>query len=639
MRWIALLSLALLGIGVAPAQIVPQLGIAQIASIDIPSDPVRYQRARDLGATWNRFPVYWDRIETRAGRYDWDAYDELIEVDTAYGLQPLPILLGIPAIHRVGDSIDHLYAPIFHDDSDDPAPNKPINPNNPWAAFVRAAVERYMPGGTLSQALQWDGERGVRVWEVWNEPDYEPFWSAGPSVFARLLKVAYLSIKTIDPGAVVMFGGLLYPTSNNFLAEVLNIYVNDASAPAHNWYMDVVGVHNYGDAWRSGWLTLYTRQTMIAFGFERPIWLTETGVPVWDDYPGATWAEQSPRARDGYATQEQQADFLIQSAAYAWSEGASHIFYHQLYDDCGNQPPGTNFPPHDGDLCTPGEICFGDAFGVYRNPANAVCFAQHPQPDTARPVAEAFRLLADAFGGVPMNARGIVNDARTDGIITIEFARATTNEWITVAWNTAQTPRALSLPARSGSARLLSRTERETILPTLGAYRIDLAPAAMPRQRFLPPDERFAIDIGGAPIIVIEPLDAPPSFATHTPVSTPISGAPTLAVQLSEAQIAALIAESPSGVAFVSLNIARLRAAPNTQTGAVIGQMPLGVSAPVIGVTAARDWLQVEYAGQTAWVAAFLGIVLGDLENVPIITPAVDAPPVESTPETAPASG
>lgn len=495
-----------------------RLGITFISSIDIPHEPERYERAVALGASWNRFPMYWDRIESQADRFNWDAYDELIVIDTNYGLRDVVVLLGIPGQWRVGDSIAGLREPIFDDGTDNPAPGKPINPANPWARFVRLAVERYMPEGALAQAQGWQRGEGIRVWEIWNEPDYAPFWSGGTADYARLLKVAYLAIKTIDPDAVVMFGGLLYPTQNNFLAQVLNIFINDPSARDNNWYMDAVGVHNYGDAWRSGWLTLVARQTMIAFGFERPVWITETGVPVWDDYPGPAWLTRDQQLRGGFASQVQQANFIIQSAAYAWSEGAEVILWHQLYDDCGNQPPGTNFPPHDGALCVGNATCFGEAFGMFRNPESSVCFAQHPTPDSPRPVTAAFRLLAETLGAGGLSRRGVVSDTRTDGLVTIEFTRPAADEWIVVMWNTRPNLQTIALPAQGTSARLHTLDGQRTILPSNGVYRVDLLPATMPRQRFLPDDQRAPIDIGGAPVILIERIaPTPASFATNTP--------------------------------------------------------------------------------------------------------------------------
>ncbi|PJF24522.1 MAG: hypothetical protein CUN53_17410, partial [Phototrophicales bacterium] len=241
-------------------------------------------------------------------------------------------------------------------------------------------------------------------------------------------------------------------------------------------------------------------------------------VPVWDDYPGPSWLTQNQRLRGGFASQEQQANFIIQSAAYAWSEGAEVILWHQLYDDCGNQPPGTNFPPHDGTMCVGDAACFGEAFGMFRNPESSVCFAQHPTPDSPRLVARAFRLLADTLGIGGLSRRGVVNDTRTDGLVTIEFTRPQTDEWLVVMWNTRPTLQTIALPAQGSSARLYTLDGQRTIQPVNGAYRIELPPATMPRQRFLPDDQRAPIDIGGAPVILIERIAAAPvPFATNTP--------------------------------------------------------------------------------------------------------------------------
>ncbi len=175
---------------------------------------------------------------------------------------------------------------------------------------------------------------------------------------------------------------------------MLQIYQDDPLRTQFNWYMDQVAVHNYGYAWRSGWLVLVARQTLSAYGLNRPIWLNETGVNVWDDYPGPLWTGDDPSQHVGRATADQQASFFIQSAAFAWSEGADVVFFHQLFDDCGDQPAGTNFPYHSGELCTQIDPCFGDAFGLYRNEATAICFSHSIAPGTARPAAQAFQLVA-----------------------------------------------------------------------------------------------------------------------------------------------------------------------------------------------------------------------------------------------------
>jgi hypothetical protein len=604
-----------------------RLGIAHISSVDVPRSDARYQRALDLGASWNRWPLYWDRVETRRGAFDWDAYDALVSEDLSHDLNLNVILLGIPAHRREGDTITNLREPVFADETDMPTSEKAVNPQNPWAVFVRDAVRRYMPGGVLAQRESWADEQGVRVWEIWNEPDYEFFWSGGVEEYARLLQVAYLVIKAYDPDATVMMGGLLYPTQANWLARVLSVYQDEIDPEANNWYMDAVAIHNYGDAWRTGWLTLVVRQTLVEYGLERPIWVTETGVPLWDDYPGPTWTEDEPDARGLLATAEQQAAFMIQSAAYAWAEGARVIIYHQLYDDCGNQPPGTDFAPDATAMpvCRPGEICAGDVFGMFTNPANAICFSQHPQPDSARPVADAFRLLAAVFAE-PFSRRGVIDDVREDEAVVISFTRPDSDERIVIVWNTTTEALELSLPAYGTGAALVSVGSQRSIAPVDGAYMLRLPAATMPRQRFLEP--RLSVDIGGMPLILIEQMTnadaiAQLEFDTFESATQPVVASSPAQTTLGDDQIAELTAASPTGVVFYSLDNARLRNLPSTEGTQVITTLRIGQSVPIIGRLADNSWWQVDFEGQQAWVAEFLGEVYGDVNAVPVVEVAL----------------
>jgi hypothetical protein len=249
--------------------------------------------------------------------------------DLAQGLGIDAILLGRPAFYADDTRIKGLQEPIFADGSDTPSQSKKLNPRNHWVNFVQKAVLRYKPGGELSRDKGWAKDQGIRIWEIWNEPDFLPFWSASIVDYARLLKTAYIVIKQVDPDAQVMFAGLLFGSNDNWLARVLAIYQDDPFHEAYNWYMDMVAVHNYSYPWRSGWLVNVVDQTLIAYKLKRPIWLNESGVPVWDDYPGPLWAT-TPAEKQLRATSQQQANFFVQSAAYAYAEGAAVVFFNQL---------------------------------------------------------------------------------------------------------------------------------------------------------------------------------------------------------------------------------------------------------------------------------------------------------------------
>lgn len=490
-----------------------RLGITFISSTGIPADDNRYQNALRLGAAWNRWPLYWNEVELNPGQYIWDAYDRLVVDDIEHNLSINAILLGRPPFQADGNSIRGLNEPVFTDGSDIPGAGKVINPANPWASFVFSAVSRYRPGGTLAVQRAWTNGEGIRVWEVWNEPDHKQFWQGSYRQYARLLKVAYLSAHHAYPEANVMFGGLLYPTPVNWLAQVLSIFSTDPQRQANNWYMDSVGVHSYAYPWRSGWLVRYAKQTLRAYDLDRPIWLNESGVQAWDDYPGPVWAIQGTGENFKQANLSQQAWFFIQSTAFAWAEGAEVVFYHQLYDDCGNQPAGTNFPPHNGELCSSLSPCFGDSFGLYRNPSGAVCFSQHPQPNTPRPASLAFRMLAEVFQGARFSGGDVTYS--DEGAIRITFEDSARQQRIHIMWNRTFAPIRYRLEAGGSQALLYTFAGTNSIAPDAGGnYRIDL-PQALP-DNYPELENNDITAIGGPPVILVERADG----ILPTPVNT-----------------------------------------------------------------------------------------------------------------------
>ena len=475
-----------------------RLGITFVGFIDNNMGPERYRNALILGSGWNRWPLYWDRVELQPGEYNWLAYDKLVATDIRHGLRTNAILLGRPVFWQAGDSISNLFQPIFADGTDSGGPDVAINLDNPWAQYVHYAVMRYMPGGVLAQHNNFGAEAGIRAWEVWNEPDVPHFWSAGSEAYARLLKVAAIVIRTVDPEAKVLFGGLLYANDQGFLSRVLRQIRSDPLRDRFDWFFDVIALHSYDDPWRSGWLAKVVEDTLKSYQIRRPVWLNETGVSVWDDYPGPVWAH-NPEQRSRLATARQQAYFLVMSAAFAWAKGVEVVFYHQLYDDCGNYPAGSDFEPHGGELCANG-LCFGDAFGIYRNARGSHCFSHHPHANTPRPVARAFLVLAEVFGSqafAPISLAGIDDD-----VTEIVFQRSS-GERIIVLWNNTSEALTVTLKATGADANLHFVNGETTLFPAInGNYTLDLKPAS--DYSFPDLERNRSSAIGGEPIILVE---------------------------------------------------------------------------------------------------------------------------------------
>ncbi len=257
------------------------------------------------------------------------------------------------------------------------------------------------------------------------------------------------------------------------------------------------------------------RQNLDRYGLIRPIWLNESGVPVWDDYPGPTWTADTPASRILRATEEQAAAFVVESTVYAWAAGAEVVFYHQLYDDCGNQPAGTNFPPNDGKLCETGQACWGDAHGLYRNERSATCFSQSPLPGTPRPAAAAYYRLAEVFGTADFD-NPMVKDPDGNGVL-ITFERPATEERISVMWNRTLRQTNLPVSAVGTQGELYSISDQDwNITPEDGLYSIGLPPATRDDYPYLPADE--VSGIGGPPFILVEKETEPPTNPALVPI-------------------------------------------------------------------------------------------------------------------------
>lgn len=501
----------------------PSYGLAFISSAESPADEQRYQNALLTGATWNRWPLYWPLIEATPGEFNWLNQDVAFIGDFSHALQTNAILLGTPPFYttapptrKISPVRDELFLyeperatpvglfePIFSDGTDVPGPEKSINPANVWARFVYEAISRYKPDGVLAQQNQWRGNIGITHWEIWNEPDLDFFWDGSNDEYGRLLKVAYLTAELADPNAQILLGGMAHFEDPNFYNQIMTLYDADPLAAPYGYFHDIVATHNYLYAWQSWHDADQINQTLAARGLEKPIWLNETGVPVWNDYPGPLCESTSPYR----ATMTEQADFIIQSAFYARMAGVDTFFFFQLYDDCGNVPGNHAYYPPEScspTVTEPG----GDAFGLFRNPTDAVCYTQHPQPETPRPSLAAYQLLTNYFIGVePLWWQ------TNGGQEWLAFYKPTTEERIMGVWARYGVWETAVLPATNPSATLLTPDgAAQTIVATDGYYTLSLPPATNQNAIWDP----TLFPIGGRPYILIESDTFPPEVVTLT---------------------------------------------------------------------------------------------------------------------------
>jgi hypothetical protein len=213
---------------------------------------------QDLGAKWMRVTMSWSDVETSKGTYSPSHWDTAIAAAATSGTKLLVTVYTSPswASGRAEDS----------------AP--PLNPAD-YANFMRYAAARW-------------GDK-VDAWEIWNEQNSSTFWSTGPSPsgYANLLKAAYPAVKSADPTALVVYGGV----SHNDYRFIEQSY---AAVPDLGDYYDVMATHPYPtpayqppeSTWLDGDGRLAVRafssyreirNVMLANGDDKPLWFTEFG--------------------------------------------------------------------------------------------------------------------------------------------------------------------------------------------------------------------------------------------------------------------------------------------------------------------------------------------------------------------------
>ena len=167
---------------------------------------------------------------------------------------------------------------------------KETQPQNPadYANFMRFLATRYA------------GK--VEAYEVWNEQNIDRFWSTGVNAaeYVDLLKPAYAAIKSADPNAKVVFGGL---STNDYG------FVEDAYAAGAKGHFDVMSVHPYtcntspevikrdgSGRIASATATSATARCArrwLARGDAKPIWFTEFG---WSTTSGSCGVSEATQA-------------------------------------------------------------------------------------------------------------------------------------------------------------------------------------------------------------------------------------------------------------------------------------------------------------------------------------------------------
>ena len=220
-----------------------------------PSDAdARWMSAGGIAAI--RLPLRWSAVEPTPPEdpsppggpplhhYDWSRFDQAVEVAVSHDLEVLPYLYRTPA---------------WLEAAPEALPTSSEAERAGWVAFVEAAVRRYGPAGDFwiehspfsADPLPF---RPIRRWQVWNEENFFYFaYPVSPPAYSLLLEDSAEAIRSVDPEARVLLGGLYgrprgaFPKAMRATRYLQSLY----AIPGLRRSFDEVAVHPYA-AQRAG---------------------------------------------------------------------------------------------------------------------------------------------------------------------------------------------------------------------------------------------------------------------------------------------------------------------------------------------------------------------------------------------------
>jgi Cellulase (glycosyl hydrolase family 5) len=261
-----------------------------------------FQAVSDSGTQWVRAFLYWSDIEHSKGTYNKTTlgyYDKAIARLPA-GVKVLLVVVGTPAWANAGAG-----------------QTVPPTNNQDYADFVHFLAGRFAGH--------------VQAYEIWNEEDLNIWWDApNASRYVALLKPAYAAIKSADPAATVVLGGLtgndyqflqrIYDAGGKGSFDVVSDHTDTACGVAspesyirdQSGLMDQDSFLSYREvakviAANEG---VATDSSGLPQSLPTPIWLTEFG---WAVSPKLCDAGAFAGKKAGGVTDAQQQQYMLQA--------------------------------------------------------------------------------------------------------------------------------------------------------------------------------------------------------------------------------------------------------------------------------------------------------------------------------------
>jgi len=283
------------------------------------------EMARQAGIRWAKQQFLWAYIEPESGRYEWQAYDAIVD---------LLLANDIEVIARLDWPPDWVAKQPWVAESFRRRQNAPPADVQDYARFVAATVRHF--------------QGRVRFYQVWNEPNllsewgFNPAHPVDPAEYVELLAAAAGAARAVDPNVVILLAPLAINVESVDLAGNMSDldYLRGLYEAGAGPYFDVLTANAFGmdqppEAEPSAAVLNFRRVELQRAVMERfgdaakPVWLNEYG---WNAAPDS--AREAIWQR---VDEERQAEWTVAGVRLAdqrwpWS-GVFSIWYFRQWGD------------------------------------------------------------------------------------------------------------------------------------------------------------------------------------------------------------------------------------------------------------------------------------------------------------------
>lgn len=173
--------------------------------------------------------------------------------------------------------------------------------------FTERLARTYGPHGTFMAAHP--TAQPIRAWEIINEPNLKPRFSVGnANAYRRILRAARRGLRTGDPRARIVFGGLSSVTNTCEIEATAGEFLSKVLTPSNRCLIDAVAYHPYAHTSdmahdnAEGLATVMRSELHLIGGSsskDAQLWITEIGWGIVGDNPaGPAVADEDSQAQE-----------------------------------------------------------------------------------------------------------------------------------------------------------------------------------------------------------------------------------------------------------------------------------------------------------------------------------------------------